>query len=335
MKCLFFFVVSILLSGCGGGSTGESDLDSDSSSEIAVYLLVGQSNMVGTSELGAKQAGVGQVDEPHPRIFQLNVPENEGLVEPQSSVFLDEDSNSLTPLFIPAEDPLHAPLESGNSFKSGTTIGLGLSFAKAALADSSGHVYLVPAAFEGTGFCISPFDVDYAWNATATTNPNLGGTGLADRALTRLNLTLRETGGVFRGILWHQGEADSVSPECAAVYAENISALVARIRSEARIDALGPDARGENASIPFIVGSMSKGNDDRGDFSVFGTDKTVVDTVHRNISQLIPHSDWVNNDDLVPPAYPCGSDSCVHFGALAYREMGVRYYNALVRVNQR
>ena len=60
-----------------------------------------------------------------------------------------------------------------------------------------------------------------------------------------------------------------------------------------------------------------------------------MDAVHRNIGALLPYADWVNNDDLVPPAYPCGSSSCVHFGATANREIGRRYYEALKRIWER
>ena len=77
---------------------------------------------------------------------------------------------------------------------------------------------------------------------------------------------------------------------------------------------------------------MSRGNDERGSFSVFSRTKSQVDAVHRLIANEIPFSGFVNNDDLVPTAYPCGTSSCVHFGADAYREMGSRYADVMQQV---
>jgi len=53
------------------------------------------------------------------------------------------------------------------------------------------------------------------------------------------------------------------------------------------------------------------------------------------IANRVPFAAFVNNDDLVPPAYPCGNGSCVHFGAAAYREMGRRYAEQLQEIWQR
>ena len=83
-------------------------------------------------------------------------------------------------------------------------------------------------------------------------------------------MTLRETGGVLRGILWHQGGADSNDGACATRYAENLAQLVRRLRSEARVDARGPSARGGDAPVPFVVATQSRGDDERGRFSGFG-----------------------------------------------------------------
>lgn len=296
-----------------------------------IYLLAGQSNMVGFSETGEKRSAAGEPDAPDDRILQLNVTPNNVNNYDYPGAFSDAGAVVISPRLIRAEDPLHDPLFPWFANKSGTFIGPGLSFAKSMLSSTTQQVIVVPAAWSGTGFCNNGLG-QLAWNAWPTDQGFLGGTALADRALTRLNLALEESRGVFRGIIWHQGESDSNNPACAGAYRENLQALVNRFRSEARIDVRGPAARGAGSNVPFIVGTMSRGNDSRGNFSHFGAVKDQVDFVHRGISQLIGHSDFANHDDLVPPQFPCGNSSCVHFGAEAYRVMGSRYADALRRV---
>ena len=306
-------------------------LDVEPTTAPDVYLLIGQSNMVGSSEAGAKDVSPGGSDERNERIRQLNVTPNTGVIFGEKEDFLDESLNAIRPRFILAEDPLHDPRSAVVSVKGGTSVGPGLSFAKAALTGTTQSIYLVPAAWGASGFCQAIKD-ELAWNASRTNNAALAGTSLLERALTRLRMTLSATDGVFRAILWHQGGADSNDQACADSYADNLKRMVERLRREAAQDSRGASARGSNAPIPFIVATQSKGKDNRGDFSDWSSTKRQVDAVHRGVSGLLPFADWVNNDDLVPPAYPCGSGSCVHFGAAANREVGRRYYDALKRI---
>jgi len=283
-------------------------------------------------EVGSRQGYEGGLDERHPRIHQLNVLPNNRSLFYNDAFFRDERSNVSTPTFVPAEDPLHEPRFIGIDGKEASFVGLGLTFAKSAVATSTADVYLVPAAWGATGFCANS-NGDLAWNAEATPNETfLGGTLLTERALTRMNMTLRETGGILRGILWHQGGADSNNPDCSRTYAQNLTKLASRLRREARVDARGEGARGETAVIPFVVATQSRGDDNRGNFSNFSVAKQQVDRAQRTVANYIEHADFVNNDDLIPPQYPCGQVSCVHFGAEALREQGRRYFAAMKRI---
>ena len=295
-----------------------------------VYLLIGQSNMEGFSEIDVKQAQAGGADVPTERIQQLNVTANDASNFPDEAAFSDTTRQVAFPRLISAEDPLHESFDPLLNGKSGTYIGPGLSFAKAAITDTTQTIILVPAAWSGTGFCSNGLGYR-AWNASdlSADKPWLGGTALYDRAVTRANIALAETGGILRGILWHQGEADSTNPDCAADYEANLTALISALRSNIIEDARGPAARGPDASVPFIAATMSRGDDDRGIFSVFDESKSRVDLVHRDLPNQVALSATVNNDDLVPPSYPCGAGSCIHFGAEAYREMGRRYYQQM------
>lgn len=295
-----------------------------------VYLLLGQSNMVGFSEEDAKQSEPGGLDQPDLRIRQANVRANNRTLYPSAASYVDTATDFRDPPFVLAEDPLHDPVDVNTLAKEGTRIGPSMSFAKAALPSTTRNIVLVPAAWAGSGFCDSA-DAEGNWNALPGTDPSLGNTLLFDRALARVNKTLQDTGGILRGILWHQGESDS-NGECAELYAQNLMLLVSELRTRIVEDARGGDARGPAVNIPFVVGTMSRGADERGDLSNFPADKMTVDNVHQSIADLVPFSEVVLNDDLVPAnGYPCGEGSCIHFGAAALREMGMRSYDALLR----
>lgn len=299
-----------------------------------VYLLVGQSNMVGFSGDGTRQAYPGGADETNPRIKQLNVSKNDRAeIFLTRADFISSTKNVVAPGITTAEDPLHVPLDPSNtSGKDLEYIGLGLSFAKAALEDTTSDIVLVPAAWSGSSFCANADGVDGPngqWNAQATDDPELGNTWLFDRAVTRANLALAQTGGILRGILWHQGESDS-NERCAESYEQNLERLIYQMRLSINADLRGGDLRRTDSNIPFVMGTMSRGDDERGNVSEYTPAKILVDLAHRNLPTRIPHTGLSIHDDLTPAnGYPCGNTTCVHFGADALREMGVRYYAAL------
>lgn len=298
-----------------------------------IYLLIGQSNMVGFSEAGAKQAGPGQPDAIDLRIRQLNVTANETSNFSGAADFSSTSANVASPFIVPAEDPLHVPVDPNSLSKEGDTIGLGLTFAKQALNGTTRNIILVPAAWAGTGFCGNT-PLNAQWNATTPTNSALGNTLLFDRALTRVNSAIDQTGGILRGILWLQGEADR-SDECAASYEQSLTNLVEQLRLQITMDARGAAARGLDAPIPFVAGTLSRGIDSRGDFGNKSGSALVVDNVHRSVSSSIPYSGVSLHDDLVPSnGFPCGNGSCIHFGSDALREMGSRYFDALLRASE-
>jgi len=319
-------------------SDGESnsryvlDVDVEPVDAPDVYLLVGQSNMVGSSGDGTRRADPGAPDERNDRVRQLNVPPNDGF-----SLFTDAEdfrSPELASVGVPivtAEDPLHVPArEGGEAGKGFEYIGLGLTFGKTALADTTREVVLVPAAWSGSAFCDNDAGPPGQWNARPTDVAALGNTWLFDRAVLRADKALAESGGILRGILWHQGESDA-KEECAPLYADNLELLAEELRRRIAPDARGPALRTANAPIPFVVGTMSRGDDERGpDYSELSPPKALIDQVHRSIADRVAYSAVSIHDDLVPAnGYPCGQGDCIHFGAEALREMGRRYHAAL------
>lgn len=331
-------VRTLLLSASDGVSQSTStrlNISVEPTDRPDVYLIVGQSNAVGFSEDNAKSALLGESDAPDDRIQQLNVTGNDAFNFTSPADFtLAPNLYSIGESLTPAVDPLHTGYNSEIVGKPGQRIGFGLSFAKQALLDTTTEIYLVPTAWSDTGFCSRSTNrfPGLGWNATEKSNSALSGTLLHDRAIARANIALSLTGGVLRGILWHQGEADSDNIACANLYEDNLAELASSLRANIVEDARGPSARSANSDIPFIVGTMSKGADSRGSQLPFDPAKLIVDAVHRNVNTTIPMSGFINNDDLVPPAYLCGEGSCVHFGAQALRQIGVRYYNELTNL---
>jgi len=299
-----------------------------------VYLLIGQSNMVGFSGDGTKLAGPGQPDEPNPRILQLNATKNDQFEVFTSEVaFTSIASNVIeSRRIVQAEDPLHVPLDPNNtSGKDVSYIGMGLSFAKEALKSTENTIVLVPAAWSGSSFCLNADAPIGQWNAQDTSNPNLGNTWLFDRAVTRTNLTLAETGGVLRGILWHQGESDS-NDRCAGEYLANLERLAKELRLQIEPDQRGAGMRQPDANIPFVLGTMSRGVDENGDLSNFWPAKQLIDDAHRELPSKVSHAAITISDDLTPAnGFPCGNENCIHYGPGALREMGRRYYEAIQR----
>jgi len=294
-----------------------------------VYLLVGQSNMIGFGGDGTKDASPGGPDEVNERIKQFNVTRNSEFdVFLSNADYIDIDKNFRDPRITNAIDPLHIPVDEFTRNKAEDYVGLGLTFAKQALPNTSKNVILVPAAWSGSAFCdttVAPAQ----WNAFETDEPHHGNTLLFDRALARANHALNFSGGILRGILWHQGESDA-NEECAGRYAYNLETLAQELRTRIIPDIRGTAARGPDSDVPFVVGTMSRGADSRDDLSDFSFEKNMVDQVHRNITQLVPNSAVSLHDDLTPAnGYPCGNTSCIHFGTLALRVMGKRYYQAL------
>src|SRR5690606_27718914 len=115
--------------------------------------------------------------------------------------------------------------------KTGDSIGPGLSFAKAALEDTTQDIILVPAAWGDTGFCreLRPRG---SWNSVVRSVGDLASdTLLYKRALLRTAVTIQESGGILRGIIMHQGEKDASDEEnkgldCVQHYAENLRLLI-------------------------------------------------------------------------------------------------------------
>ncbi len=219
--------------------------------------------LVGQSNM----AGRGKVAEedlkPHPRVLMLN--------------------KELE--WVPAVDPMHfdkPPI---------VGVGLGKSFGiEVAKAEPNITIGLIPCAVGG-----SPIEawLPGGYHPSTKTHP---WDDMLPRAKAALNV------GTLKGILWHQGEADS-NFERAPLYRDRLHWVIAKFRSELN----APD-------VPFIAGQLGRFPERP------WTDWTiVVDEVHRTLPKLVPNTAFVRADGLNHKG------DNVHFDALSYRKLGQRY----------
>jgi len=102
---------------------------------------------------------------------------------------------------------------------------------------------------------------------------------LFDRAVARTNETLRLTGGILRGILWHQGETDARDEQ---YYTDALYTLIYSLRNEAwtRTNALFICGETKFAAVNKRLNALNKDSDPK-TACVAGVDlSTRADGVH-------------------------------------------------------
>jgi len=181
--------------------------------------------------------------------------------------------------WVPALDPLHFDKPSAAG------VGPGLSFGKT-IADKQPKAFigLIPAAVGGTS-------ID-EWNK---------GDKLYDAAVRRAKAAMAH--GKIKGILWHQGEADS-EPDAVKAYPAKLAKLIANLRA----DLNAPD-------VPVIVGTL-------GDFRQ--PPPTAFNAMIADTPKLIPHTACASAVGLKD------KNDGRHFTAEAQREFGRRYATAFL-----
>lgn len=196
--------------------------------------------------------------------------------------------------WVPAVEPMHFD-------KPVAGVGPGRAFALAlAASDSSMRIGLVPAAVGG-----SPIS---AWEPGAFYAET--GTHPYDDAIARARAAMQA--GDLKAILWHQGESDA-NARSAPLYAERLRALIQRFRTDLGI----PD-------LPVIIGELG-----RFDAKPWDAAREKVDSVHREIPSLVPHTAFVSSAGLVDKG------DATHFTAESARALGVRFAEAYLALVHR
>jgi hypothetical protein len=129
-----------------------------------------------------------------------------------------------------------------------------------------------------------------------------------DDAIRRAKIAMQS--GVIKGIIWHQGESDS-NPEQAEVYQAKLEELIANFRRE-----LGDD------DLPFVVGKL-------GDFYVARNPNAAsINKILQRLPFTVRNTACTYADGLTP------KDDLVHFDAKSARELGRRYAELMMKLEQ-
>jgi hypothetical protein len=174
--------------------------------------------------------------------------------------------------------------------------GIGMSFAREmADADPTITVGLIPCAVGGTPL--------QRWQK---------GGDLYEQALARAKAAMPS--GTLKGILWHQGEADSGTEATARSYAERLSRMVSDLRAD-----LGA------GDVPFVAGKLGEylaptSKDGKPSFW------PVVNEQIASLPGLAPGTAVVESTGLKHKG------DVVHFDTPSLREFGKRYAEAMKKL---
>lgn len=171
-------------------------------------------------------------------------------------------------------------------------MGLALQFTIDYVSDTGATVVLIPAADGGTSF------VGNHWNP---------GDAQYDHAIDATNaLMAANTDWIFKGILWHQGENDSLSFSNETDYSTAFYKMIQKMRI---------DINDANQETPFILGELLVGG-------------TATDPAGTGNSAVIDNTTTYNYFTAKVSSTGLSGMDSVHFNAAALRTFGTRYNTA-------
>lgn len=221
----------------------------------------------------SNMAGRGEVTEEYKNISHPRV------------LMLDKELN-----WVVAKHPLHfdKPKVSG--------VGPGLAFAiKMAEENPNIVIGLIPCAVGGTSI---NFWQPGGFDKATQTHPY-------DDALVRIKAAASK--GVFKGVIWHQGEADS-SPEKASAYANKLKVLIESIRKET-----------QNDKLPWVIGELGR----------YKENYQNINKVLVNIPQTIPFTAVATSEDLIHK----GDNT--HFDSKSADILGERMADKMIKLQKK
>jgi len=136
-------------------------------------------------------------------------------------------------------------------------------------------VYLVKYAVGGTNLAVD-------WNPDGSGRYYTAFKSTVSAALQ--NLSHAHLSPTIAGMIWMQGESDTLDHAYAAAYAANLTNFIIRVRSDLAVP-----------NMPLVVGRIES----RSQYP-FGTpaDNTAVRTAQATVPGRVGHASWINTDDM-------------------------------------
>ena len=176
-------------------------------------------------------------------------------------------------------------------------VGPGLAFGIAmAKQDPKVKIGLIPTAVGG-----SPIEhwMPGAYDAATKTHP-------WDDAVERIKFAMQY--GVIKGVIWHQGEANSNKPEQIKAYLEQLKELIGRFRQLA-----------SNDKLPFVAGQLGTY---RPNFIPFNDEIVKLPTI-------VPYTAVATTENLVHRG------DTLHFDSPSAEELGRRYAVKMIELQKK
>ena len=247
-----------------------------------LFLLMGQSNMAGYGCVNASDPWQKEDKEPVAGIWVLG---GQGTVHSEKPVGAVEWRLGAHRLH------LNQPT---------AQFGLGIDFAKTYMKAHPGvSVGLIPCA----------------WGGSPISELNKG-SAVYKNAMARISFATKR--GTLKGVLWHQGESDSVNPTLASSYGGKLMQLIADIRQDSGVD-----------NLPFLIGNLAE---------FYGTYKdhsgriNLIDQIRQTLKETaekVPHAAFVPSTGLTSP-----DKNMVHFDRKSLIEFGKRYAQAYLALEE-
>ncbi len=194
--------------------------------------------------------------------------------------------------WIPMSEPINPDRAVfGTEFHSG--IGLSASFADEYAKYFNEDIGLIPCADGGTSLS--------KW---------MPGEILYDNAVNNAKLAQRTS--ELAGILWHQGENDSIEENDAKTYSERFIGMITSLRAEL-----------QNNNLPVIVGELGEFAKKRLNGKLKYLD--IVNATLLEMPEKLSFCGFASADRLTHR----GDD--IHFDSASYRILGKRYFEAYMR----
>ena len=130
------------------------------------------------------------------------------------------------------------------------------------------------------------------------------GADLYEAAVQRARLAAKD--GRIVGVLWHQGEADSGQETTAAIYARQLDTMIRDLRADLSLP-----------NLPVVVGQL-------GAFYTSDPFQGTVNAALKDTPKRVPRTAWVSTEGLKDKG------DKTHFDSAGYRELGRRYFQAMV-----